>query len=213
MYRDLGDYRRGSAWSDTAMRWSERQRLTGFPGIARVHRSAILRMLGQLRRAEEEARAAWQELVDFSPAHAAAAQHEMGEAHLRLGDLAAAEETFRQAREQGDDPQPGLALLQLAQGDLDVATSSIRRSLELAAFDRFARARMLPAQAEIARAAGETQTARAARDELAEIADQIASPAIRAASEWTAGITALLEDDHGRRDRSSRGGTEAMERG
>ena len=122
----------------------------------------------------------------------------MGEAHLRLGDLAAAEEAFRQAREQGDDPQPGLALLQLAQGDLDVATSSIRRSLELAAFDRFARARMLPAQAEIARAAGETQTARAARDELAEIADQIASPAIRAASEWTAGITALLEDDHGR---------------
>jgi class 3 adenylate cyclase len=198
MYRDLGDYRRGSAWSDTAMRWSERQRLTGFPGIARVHRSAILRMLGQLRRAEEEARAAWRELVDFSPAHAAAAQHEMGEAHLRLGDLAAAEEAFRQAREQGDDPQPGLALLQLAQGDLDVATSSIRRSLELAAFDRFARARMLPAQAEIARAAGETQTARAARDELAEIADQIASPAIRAASEWTAGITALLEDDHGR---------------
>ena len=36
MYRDLGDYRRGSAWSDTAMRWAERQRLTGFPGIARV---------------------------------------------------------------------------------------------------------------------------------------------------------------------------------
>jgi len=198
MYRDLGDYRRGGAWSDTAMRWAERQRLTGFPGIARVSRSAILRMLGQLRPAEEEAREAWRELVDFSPAHAAAAQHEVGEAHLRLGDLGAAEEAFRQARELGEDPQPGLALLQLAQGDLDVATSSIRRSLELAAFDRFARARMLPAQAEIAKAAGEAQTARAARDELAEIADQIASPAIRAASEWTAGITALLEDDHGR---------------
>ena len=124
MYRDLGDYRRGGAWSDTAMRWSERQRLTGFPGIARVHRSAILRMLGQLRPAEEEARAAWRELVDFSPAHAAAAQHELGEAHLRLGDLAAAEEAFRQARERGDDPQPGLVLLQLARGDLDFAASS-----------------------------------------------------------------------------------------
>ncbi len=198
MYRDLGDYRRGGAWSDTATRWSERQRLTGFPGIARVHRSAILRMLGQLRPAEEEARAAWRELVDFSPAHAAAAQHELGEAHLRLGDLAAAEEAFRQARERGDDPQPGLVLLQLARGDLDFAASSIRRSLEVAAFDRFARARMLPAQAEIARATGDVPTARAARDELAEIADQIASPAIRAASEWTAGITALLEDDHGR---------------
>ena len=196
MYRDLGDYRRGSAWSDTAMRWSERQHLIGFPGIARVNRSAILRMLGRLRPAEEEARAAWRELMDFSPAHAAAAHHEMGEAHLRLGDLGAAEEDFRQARELGEDPQPGLALLRLAQGDLDVAASSIRRSLEVAAFDRFARARMLPAQAEIARAAGDAQTARAAREEVAEIADQIASPAIGAASEWTAGITALLEDDH-----------------
>ena len=155
MYRDLGDYRRGSAWSDTATRWAERQRLTGFPGIARVNRSAILRMLGQLRAAEDEARAAWRELMDFSPAHAAAAHHEMGEAQLRLGDLAAAEEAFRQARDLGEDPQPGLALLRLAQGDLDLAASSIRRSLEVAAFDRFARARMLPAQAEVARASGD----------------------------------------------------------
>ena len=65
----------------------------------------------------------------------------------------------------------------------------------MAAFDRFARARMLPAQAEIAGAAGDAQTARAARDELAEIAHQVGSPAFRAASEWTAGLAALLEDD------------------
>ena len=198
MCRDLGDYRRGSEWSDAAMRWAERQQIRGFPGICRVNRAAILRMLGRLREAEEEARAAWQELMEFSPAHAAAAQHELGEAQLRLGDLAAADEAFRQARELGEDPQPGLALLRLAEGDLDVAASSIRRSLQVAAFDRFARARMLPAQAEIARAAGDAQTARAVRDELAEIAQQVGSPAIRAASEWTAGLAALLEDDPAR---------------
>jgi class 3 adenylate cyclase len=198
MYRDLGDYRRGGAWSDTAMRWAERQRLTGFPGIARVHRSAILRMLGKLRSAEEEAGAAASELADFGPAHAAAAHHELGEAHLRLGDLAAAEEDFRHARELGEDPQPGLAMLRLAQGDPDVAASSISRSLELAVFDRLARAQMLPAQAEIARMTRDAQIARAARDELAEIADSIPSPAIRAASGWTAGVTALIEDDHAR---------------
>ena len=195
MCRDLGDFRRGVEWSDAATRWSERQGITGFPGICRVNRSAILRMLGRLREAAEEARAAWQELREFSPAHAAAAQHELGEVLLRLGDPAAAGEAFRQARELGEDPQPGLALLRLAQDDLDAATSSIRRSLQLAAFDRFARARMLPAQAEIARAAGDAQTARAARDELADIARHVASSAIRAASEWTAGITALLEDE------------------
>lgn len=198
MCRDLGDYRRGNEWSDAAMRWCERQRITRFPGICRVNRGAILRMLGRLREAEEETRTAWLELMDFSPAHAAAAQHELGEVQLRLGDLAAADEAFRQARELGEDPQPGLTLLRLAQGDVDVAASSIRRSLQVAAFDRFARARMLPVQAEVARAAGDAPSARAARDELAEIADQVASPAIRAASEWTAGIAALLEGDHGR---------------
>jgi len=195
MCRDLGDYRRGSEWSDAAMRWADRQQIEGFPGICRVNRAAILRMLGRLREAEEEARSAWQELVEFSPAHAAAAQHELGEVQLRLGELAAADEAFRQARELGEDPQPGLALLRLVQGDLDVAASSIRRSLQVAAFDRFARARMLPAQAEIAGAVGNAQTARAARDELAEIAHQVGTPSIRAASEWTAGLAALLEDD------------------
>ena len=198
MCRDLGDPRRGSEWSDAAMRWAERQQITGFPGICRLNRSAILRMLGRLREAEGEARAAWQELMGFSPAYAAAAQHELGEALLRLGELAATDEAFRQSRELGEDPQPGLALLRFAQGDLDVAASSIRRSLQLAAFDRFARARMLPAQAEIAGAVGDAQAARAARDELAEIARQVASPAIRAAGEWTAGIAALLEDDPAR---------------
>jgi class 3 adenylate cyclase len=195
MCRDLGDYRRGSEWSDATMRWCERLQVRGFPGICRVDRAAILRMLGRLQEAEEEARSAWQELMEFSPAHAAAAQHELGEAQLRLGDLAAADEAFRQARELGEDPQPGLALLRLVQGDLDVAASSIRRSLQVATFDRFARARMLPAQAEIAGASGDAQTAAAARDEMAEIAQQVASPAIRAASEWTAGLAALLEDD------------------
>ena len=195
MCRDLGDYRRGSEWSDAAMRWCERQHIKGFPGVCRVNRAAILRMLGRLREAEEEARSAWRELMGFSPAHAAAAQHELGEVQLRLGDLVAADEAFRQARELGEDPQPGLALLRLGEGDLDVAASSIGRSLQVAAFDRFARARMLPAQAEIAGAAGDVQTARAARDELAEIAHQVGSPAFRAASEWTAGLAALLEDD------------------
>lgn len=195
---DLGDYRRGDEWSDAAMRWCDRQQITGFPGICRVNRATILRMLGKLRQAEAEAREAWLELMDFSPAHAAAAQHELGEVQLRLGDLAAADEAFRQARELGEDPQPGLALLRLLQGDLVTAAASISRSLQVAAFDRFARARMLPAQAQIAGAAGDEQAARAAREELAEIAGQVRVPAIRAAHAWAAGLAALIEGDTGR---------------
>ena len=209
MCRDLGHYRRGIEWSDAAMRWCERQGIVGFPGVCRINRAEMVRMLGRLSEAEEEARSALKELTEFSPAHAAVAQHELGEVQLRLGDLAGAEEAFRRARELGEDPQPGLALLRLAQGDLDAAAASIRRSLQSAAFDRFARARLLPVLAEIARAAGDAQTARAARDEMAEIAAQILSPAIWAASEWTAGQFALVEGDSGSasvRFRSSRGG-------
>lgn len=195
MYRDLGDFRRALEWSDATMRWCERQEITGFPGVCRVHHGEILRMLGRLEEAERELRTACEELGGFSPAHAGAAYHDLGEVQLRLGDLGEAEDSFRIARELGEDPQPGLALLRLAQGDVDGASTSIRRSLQVAAFDRFSRARMLPAEAEIAKAAGDAQLARAARDELAEIADQVPSPAIRAASACTDGILALIERD------------------
>ncbi|HEU4355249.1 MAG TPA: adenylate/guanylate cyclase domain-containing protein [Actinomycetota bacterium] len=195
VYRDLGDLRRGDEWSEAAMRWCERQDVAGFPGVCRVQRGAILRMLGRLGEAEGELRTACQELDGFSPAHAGAAHHELGEVRLRTGDLGGAEESFRRARELGEDPQPGLALLRLAQGDIDGASTSIRRSLQAAAFDLFARARMLPAQAEIAKAAGDVQLTRATRDELAEIVVQIPTPAMQAATDWASGLLALIERD------------------
>jgi class 3 adenylate cyclase len=195
VYRDLGDLRRGDEWSEAAMRWCERQEISGFPGVCRVQRGEVLRMFGRLREADEELRAACRELEGFSPAHAGAAHHNLGEVRLRLGDLGGAEEAFRRALELGEDPQPGLALLRLAQGDIDGAATLIRRSLQAAAFDLFARVRMLPAEAEIAKAAGDAQLAHAARDELAEIVDQIPTSAIRAASDWSAGLLALIERD------------------
>lgn len=195
VYRDLGDLRRGDEWSEAAMRWCERQQIAGFPGVCRVQRGEVLRMLGRLREAEAELRTACEELDGFSPAHAGAAHHVLGEVRLRLGDLGGAEDEFRRSRELGEDPQPGLALLRLAQGDIDGAATSIRRSVQAAAFDLFARARMLPAEAEIAKAAGDAQLARAARDELAEIVDQMPTPAIRAAGDWASGLLALIERD------------------
>jgi class 3 adenylate cyclase len=196
--RDLADYRRGREWADAAKRWWERQAITGFPGVCRIRRSEILRMLGNLREAESEAERACTELVDFSPAYAGAAQLELGEVRLRLGNLVAAEEAFKRAHELGEDPQPGLALLHLAEGKVDTAAALIRWSVAESAFDRFARARVLAAQVEIAGAAGDAELVRAACDELAEIADQVASPAIRAGSEWARGILCFLEADHGR---------------
>lgn len=198
MCRDLADYRRGQEWSDVASRWCERQEIIGFTGVCRTRRSEILRMLGALREAESESHRACAELADFSPAYAGAAQLELGEVLLRLGDLHAAEDAFQRAHELGEDPQPGLALLRLAQGNVDAAVALIEGSVAEGAFDRFARARMLAARIEIAATAGDSELFNTSCDQLAEIADQVASTAIRAANEWARGLRALHEVDHGR---------------
>jgi len=188
--RDLADYRRASEWADAAKRWCERQSINGFPGVCRVHRAEVMRLLGTWSEAETELRTACDELTEFSPVHAGAAFHELGEVRLRMGDLAGAEEAFRRANEMGEDPQPGRAMLLLAQGKVEAAASSIRRTLE-EEWNKLHRARLLPMQAEVADAAGDPATALAAAEELDAIADEFGSEAIRAAADWAHGLTDL----------------------
>src|SRR3990172_6983597 len=76
MCRDLADYRRGSEWADAAKRWCERHAMTGFPGVCRIHRAEIMRLLGSWDEAEAEVRRACEELREFSPSQAAQAYHE-----------------------------------------------------------------------------------------------------------------------------------------
>jgi class 3 adenylate cyclase len=193
--RDLADYQRASEWSDAARRWCERQSISGFPGICRVRRAEVLRLLGTWQEAADEAGRAGEELIDFNPLYAGAAFHELGEVRLRLGDLDGAEEAFHQAHELGEDPQPGHALLLLRRGKPAAAAASIRRSLDDTTWDRLARARLLPAAVLVARASGDVATARAAADELCAIAEEYPFPAIRAESAAAAGVAALADRD------------------
>jgi class 3 adenylate cyclase len=167
---NVGDYRRASEWTEAANKWCERQDLTGFPGACRVHHSTALRLRGDWDAAEEQAVSACEELRGFDAWTTAVGFYEIGEIRRRRGDFAAAEEAYKQAKEWGRDPQPGLALLRLAQGKVDAATSGVKRSLA-ASEDAIGRFRRLPAQVEIALATGDFETARAAATELGEIAD------------------------------------------
>ncbi len=194
--RDLADYRRGSEWADVAKRWCEQQDITGFPGICRVHRAEFMRLTGAWAEAEAEVRRACEELREFHPGVAREAFQELGEVRLRMGDLMGAEDAFHQAQQLGHDPQPGLALLLLAKGVPDAAAASIRGSLEEQTWDRLARARLLPAQADIAKVRGDGGTAEAAADELAQIAEEFGTAAIRAAAAQAAGVVALLRERH-----------------
>jgi class 3 adenylate cyclase len=195
--RESADYRRGSEWAEVAKRWCERLEISGFPGICRVHRAEFMRLTGAWAEAEAEVRRACDELRDFHPGIAGAAFHELGEVRLRMGDFVGATEAWEQARALGEEAQPGRAMLLLAQGSVDAAAASIRGSLEELTWNRLARARLLPAQAAIARARGDASAAAAAAAELAAIAEDFGTAAIRAAAAEAAGVAALLRDEPG----------------
>lgn len=205
--RETADYRRGREWAEVAKRWCEQQDIAGFPGICRVHRAEFMRLTGAWFDAEQEVGRAVDELRDFHPVIAAAAFHELGEVRLRMGDLDGAAEAFESAGSLGLDPQPGLAGLLLAQGKPDVAAASIRGSLEELTWDRLERARLLPVQAEIAKVRGDATTAAAAAAELAEIAQEFSTAAIRAAAATSTGIAEILQrrpDEAAQRFREAR---------
>src|SRR5262249_42897932 len=138
--RRLADYGRASEWTDAARQWCDRQGILGIPGLCRVSRASILRLRGALADAAGEAAKGCGELCPYSVASTGEAFYELGEIRLRLGALAAAEEAFRQAHELGRDPQPGLALLRLAEGKVESARTAIKSALADDSRDRLARA-------------------------------------------------------------------------
>jgi len=167
---DLGDYRRAAEWTEEANRWCDRLDVTGFPGACRIHRAEIMRLRGDWLGAERQAVAACEELHDFERSITASGYYEIGEIRRRLGDFRAAEKAYSTANEMGRDPQPGLALVRLAEGKVDAAVAGITRTLQDLQ-DPLARLRRLPAQVEIAIAASDLKTARAAADEFERIVD------------------------------------------
>ena len=72
--------------------------------------------------------------------------YEVGEVRRRRGDVEGAEEAFARAHEAGRDPQPGLALLRLAQGRVDAASTSIAAALATFGGSRLERAPLHAAQ-------------------------------------------------------------------
>lgn len=128
----LADYRRASGWDQAARRWCQRVgNESGFPGACRVKRAEIMRIKGAWAEAEDEAQRGCKELSDF-PGYAATGLMIIGEIRLRSGDFSGAEKAFEQANELGQNPQPGLALLRLAQGKREKARELARLEFQAA---------------------------------------------------------------------------------
>lgn len=190
----LADYQRAGEWDEEAKRWCDRVgHHSGFPGICRVKRAKLSRLRGAWAEAEQEARKACDELADFLD-FSAVAIYEIGEVRLHMGDLTGAEEAFRQAHQLGQDPEPGLALLRLAQGNVVAARNFIERSMiddNLTSLDR---AHLLPAQIEISLAMKDMDAARSQVEELQAIAGKFGSKALEAAAACGQGRLHFCED-------------------
>jgi class 3 adenylate cyclase len=192
----LGDYRRAAEWTEATLRWCERQSVPAFPGVCRVHKAELLRLRGSFVKAEEEARMACEELPRYNFfSGLGPANYEIGEVRLRLGDFRGAEEAYARAHEFGHTPQPGLSLLRLAQGNVQAAGAGIRQALSETTGNHCSRVRLLAAQAGIALADGEVETAASAADELESIVGEYETASLQAMAAAVRGAVQLAEGD------------------
>lgn len=194
--QEMYDLRRAQEWTDAMTSWCARQPDgVGFRGQCLVHRAELMQVHGAWSSAHEEAERARERFMR-PPAHRAVglAYYRIAELHRLRGEVARAEEGYKQASQAGLDPQPGLALLRLAQGQVAAASIAISRAAGEAR-DIRRRWRLLPALVEISIAVGDVAAARAAADELAQLAATRETPALLATSAQASGEVMLAEDD------------------
>jgi class 3 adenylate cyclase len=194
-HREVSDFDSAAQWTERATQFCDANSMSAFPGMCRVNWAEVMRYKGRLNEAQELAGQAGEELRTWCPRIAGAAFYELGETRLRLGDLAQAEQAFREADEHGHNPEPGHSLLRLARGDAKGAWSSIRRLLADETIGLAARTAFLPAGIEIAVAAEELDAAGKYATELEQAASTFETSGLKAAAAYAHGKIALAEGD------------------
>jgi DNA-binding CsgD family transcriptional regulator len=193
--REVYEVGRAREWTSALSRWCEEQsEMVAFTGVCLVHRAEILQFHGAWAEAVTEVDRACERYQRSARKPSGAALYQQAELHRLCGDEEKAEDAYRDASQLGYEPQPGLALLRLAQGRHEAAAAAVRRLL-IPTADRLQRARLLPASVEILLAAGDVEGARSACQELQALAEAFGTDVLRAAAAQTQGALALGQGD------------------
>jgi tetratricopeptide (TPR) repeat protein len=200
----VAQYDIAEEWTEVMERWCRTSAIGSLHGRCRVHRAEILRLRGSCAEAEHEALEACDELRPYLRREMGWPLSELGRIRLRKGDIEGAERALLAAHGAGWDPQPGLALVRLAQGDVAAAVDCIRDALErplrlpskeLPPDTELRRAPLLEAQVEIEVAAGNVDRAGSAADELELVAARFQSKALVAGATLAQGRVCLAKGD------------------
>jgi DNA-binding winged helix-turn-helix (wHTH) protein/Tfp pilus assembly protein PilF len=177
---NAGDLRRAAEWTEQFTRWCAAGSVAGYPGVCRLHRAEVLVLRGELAAAEQEAAAACDLIARSLPWAEGDAHRVLGEIRLAAGNLEGAEEYFRRAHQLGWDPQPGYALLLVAQGRGEAALRALERTLDDPGWVRQRRGILLANLALVAAYVGDRERAATALAELDDSPDLAQPPLVAA---------------------------------
>jgi len=196
------DLQRCREWTQALNDWCATQPdLVPYRGECLIHRSEILQLKGDWPGAISEAERAIEVCSGRAGNVAGRALYQCAELLRLRGAFERAEAMYREAGNRGTEPQPGLSLLRLTQGDVGAAKAAMLRIVDetrpssKSGGSVAARVQVLRACVEIMIATDEIEIARSAAGELEAAAAGTEAPFLRASSAQATGALRLAEGD------------------